>query len=136
MMKRKLTLALATILCISMVVPMIYAPNQRPHDFIVQYIQENDPSLMGPASSMLSALDKVERLEEDLGIDLTEKSKPLDLSPKDQAKLDRAIDKATDRIERFVEKAGLDEVSGEKYIGETEKNLGIFIETQLIWLRK
>ena len=132
MMKRKLILALATILCISVTVPMIYAPTRRINDFDVwNYVDENNPSLTGPASSMLAALDQVERLEEGVGIDLNDKSS-VDLSPKDQAKLDRAVAKALDRIDRFVVESEL--YSGDKYIGETEKNLGAFLDTRIFWL--
>jgi len=133
-MKRKLILVLATILCISVTVPMIRAPARKADDWnsLWGYIDENDASLAGPASSMIAALDRVERLEEDLGIDLNTKSS-VDLSPKDQAKLDRAISKALDRIDRFVVESGLG--TGEKYIGETEKNLIVLLETRVFWLK-
>ena len=139
MTAKKLILALVTILCISMTVPMIYAPNRIPHGQGVQFVEENDPSLRGNGMSMLAALDQVEKLEDSLGVDLTEKSTLSELTPKEQAKLDRAIAKANDRIDRFLKKADF-EITYEKstgvsrYIGETEKNLDVFLKTKIIWL--
>ncbi len=128
---RKLVTLLAVItLTITMSIPMVYAPNRLPHDRIVQLIDENDPTLYGPAIVLTNTLDKVAKLEDDLGIDLTEKS-TIDLSPKDQAKLDRAIAKANRAIDRFIDKAGL---TNEKSLDPVEADAMAYLNAQLAWL--
>jgi hypothetical protein len=129
---KRLTLILVTILTLSMGVPMIYASRRMENfgDPIGNLIDEDDPTLIGPATVLTNALDKVAKLEEDLDIDLNEKS-TIDLSPKDQAKLDRAITKANRAIDRFIDKAGL---TNEKSLNEVEADAMAYLTDQLAWI--
>ena len=128
MKSRKLvTLFMVIAITLSMSTPMVYAPNRRPHDHIGNLIDGDDPTLYGPATVLSVALNKVANLEEEFGIDLEDKAKTVDLSPKDLAKLDKAIAKANDAIEKFVEKSGL---TNEK----STDPVRIYLNKQSLWL--
>jgi hypothetical protein len=125
--RKLVTLLMVIAITISMSTPMVYAPNRRPHDHIGNLIDEDDPTLYGPATVLSVSLNKVAKLEEELGIDLEDNAKSLNLSPKDLAKLDKAIAKANDAIKKFVEKA---ELTNEK----STYPVRIYLNKQSLWL--
>ena len=125
--RKLVTLLMMMAITVSMSTPMVYAPNRRPHDHIGNLIDGDDPTLYGPATVVLVSLDKVAELEEELGIDLEDDTKSLDLSPKDLARLDKAIAKADDAIEKFVEKADLTN-------DKSTDPVRIYLNSKLVWL--
>lgn len=130
--RKLVTLLMVIALTITMSMPMVYAPARRTENFgdpVGNLIDEDDPTLYGPATSMTVAIDKVKDLEEDLGIEIGDKAS---LPPKDQAKLDKAIARANDAVVRFIEKAGL---TGDK-ASSTDNELEAFtyLSSTLEWL--
>ncbi|MCB2172836.1 hypothetical protein KQH65_08880 [archaeon] len=114
MYRKKLTLILTAILATSITIPMIRAPARQPERFgdpIGNLIADkDDPTLIGPAASLIAAIDNVENVERQLDFDPDVKSLS-DLSPKDQARLLRAVNRANGLAHKFKVEAGLLEKS-------------------------
>ena len=114
MNRKTLTILLTAILATSMMVPMIAAPTRQPErtgDPIgLLIVDRDDPTLIGPACSLVAAIDNVENLEKNIDFDPATKSLS-DLSPRDQARLLRAVNRANDLAHKFKVKAGLFEKS-------------------------
>lgn len=131
--RKLVTLLMLITLTLTMSMPMVYAPSRKTGGFsdpVGNLIDEDDPTLYGPATVLTNSLDKVAKLEEDLGINLNDKS-TVDLSSKDQAKLDRAILKANRAIEKFIDKAGL---TSDKSLNDVEADAMAYLNDQLAWI--